>query len=117
MCLCRCLICTSLLIIADNCAITAVASKERQEMSRENSIEMDHKTKMVRTVMVMMIVMSIMIMMVMMVMMMMMMMMTIMKVVTIVILVSTSDSHYHYHHHVLHAGTIVFIQSQAQAVG
>ena len=92
MCLCRCLICTSLLIISVNCAITAVTSKEREEMSRENSIEMDHKTKMVRTVVVMMVVMSIMMMMMMIVMsmmmklVMMMMMMTRMKVVMIVIL-------------------------------
>ena len=88
MCLCRCLICTSLLIISVNCAITAVTSKERQEMSRENSIEMDHKTKMVRTVMMMMMKLV-----------MMMMMMTRMKVVMIVILLSSSDFHDDHDHH------------------
>ena len=72
MCLCRCLICTSLLIIYVNCAITAVTSKERQEMSRENSIEMDHKTKMVRTVMMMMMIVMMMMMMMRMIVMMMM---------------------------------------------
>lgn len=90
MCLCRCLICTSLLIISVNCAITAVTSKEREEMSRENSIEMDHKTKMVRTVVVVMVVMSMMMMMMivmsMMMKLVMMIMMTRMKVVMIVIL-------------------------------
>jgi len=90
MCLCRCLICTSLLIISVNCAITAVTSKEREEMSRENSIEMDHKTKMVRTVVVVMVVMSMMMMMMivmsMMMKLVMMILMTRMKVVMIVIL-------------------------------
>jgi len=101
---CRCLICTSLLIISVNCAITAVTSKEREEMSRENSIEMDHKTKMVRTVVVvMMVVMSIMMMIVMSMMMklvMIMMMMTRIKVVMIVILLSSSDSHDDHAYHV-----------------
>ena len=107
LCLCRCLICTSLLIISVNCAITAVTSKEREEMSRENSIEMDHKTKMVRTVVVMMVVMSIMMMMMvvmsmMMKLVMMMIMMTRMKVVMIVILLWSSDSHDDHDHHDYH---------------
>ena len=81
-----------------------MTSKEREEMSRENSIEMDHKTKMVRTVVVMMVVMSIMMMIVMSMMMklVMMMMMTRMKVVMIVILLSSSDSHDDHDHHDYH---------------